>query len=198
MKLSPRIPEEYDRASLKSLKRGDWFQHSIKVSFKFKTEPLMNCCGFNDLKWFMEFIGKPSGIIGSWRGMSAAHWLGFFIIRGSFFSNFKHKRERAAIECRLRNVSKMRLRNSRTIWIEIKISMKESNFSKLETVKCVVPRGVFTFHLDFAKFFLSCSDTVAWIFFSLCTPVIQQWSRAALKQGTTVRKWVSFCLDAVS
>lgn len=27
----------------------------------------MKCCGFNDFKWFMEFIGKPSGIIGSWR-----------------------------------------------------------------------------------------------------------------------------------
>ena len=54
----------------------------------------MKCCGFNDFKWFMEFIGKPSGIIGSWREEWVQHtdW-DLFIIRGSFFSHFKHKRE---------------------------------------------------------------------------------------------------------
>merc|ERR1712050_215681 len=31
---------------------------------------------------------------------------------------------------------------------------------------------------DLAKFFLSCSETVAWMFLSLCFPVIQQCSRA--------------------
>ena len=37
-----------------------------------------------------------------------------------------------------------------------------------------------TLHLDLAKFFLSCSETVAWMFRSLCFPVIQQCSRAFL------------------
>ena len=59
-----------------------------------------------------------------------------------------------------------------------------------------------TLHLDLAKFFLSCSETVAWMFLSLCFPVIQQCSRAFLveywvqgeskseknKQSTMVRK----------
>ena len=33
-------------------------------------------------------------------------------------------------------------------------------------------QGFVTFHLDLAKFFLSCSDTVAWMFLSPLAPVI--------------------------
>ena len=42
-----------------------------------------------------------------------------------------------------------------------------------------------TFHLDLAKFFFSCSETVAWMFRSDWAPVIQQCSRAA----SQVSRW---------
>ena len=61
--------------------------------------------------------------------------------------------------------------------------LEYENFENLiEKVLILRLRGMMTnltFHLDLAKFFLSCSETVAWMFFSDCLPVIQQWSRAA-------------------
>ena len=39
-----------------------------------------------------------------------------------------------------------------------------------------------TLQRDLAKFFFSCSETVAWMFRSLCLPVIQQCSRALLQK----------------
>ena len=42
-----------------------------------------------------------------------------------------------------------------------------------------------TLQRDLAKFFLSCSETVAWMFLSLCFPVIQQCSRALLE----IQRW---------
>ena len=42
-----------------------------------------------------------------------------------------------------------------------------------------------TLQRDLAKFFLSCSETVAWMFLSDCLPVIQQCSRAVLKKYTS-------------
>lgn len=53
-----------------------------------------------------------------------------------------------------------------------------------------------TLQRDLAKFFFSCSETVAWMFRSLCLPVIQQCSRALLrkrKKTLTTNICISCC-----
>ena len=56
-----------------------------------------------------------------------------------------------------------------------------------------------TLQRDLAKFFFSCSETVAWMFRSLCLPVIQQCSRALLqkkKKSINNQHVFVFCLRA--